>query len=82
MSCFRMQDVIKTRLQVQGKSNVQDSTHYNGAWDAARTIYRKEGLKGFTHGMSSRMLWVAPSAMVMFTTYDQLMKQLTQGFSL
>ncbi|BBN16303.1 hypothetical protein MPTK1_7g05190 [Marchantia polymorpha subsp. ruderalis] len=68
-------DIIKTRLQVQGKSNVNSSTHYNGALDAARSIYRKEGVRGFTKGMSSRVLWVAPSATIMFTTYDQLMKR-------
>lgn len=76
-----VQDVVKTRLQVQGKSNVNSTTQYNGAWDAARTIYKHEGYKGFTKGMTSRMLWVAPSATIMFTTYDQLMKRMTHGFS-
>ncbi|KAG0558748.1 hypothetical protein KC19_10G051000 [Ceratodon purpureus] len=69
-------DVIKTRLQVQGKSNVHSTTEYSGAWDAARTIYKHEGMGGFARGMTSRMLWVAPSAMIMFTTYDQMMKWL------
>ncbi len=72
-----LQDVIKTRLQVQGKSNVNNSTQYTGAWDAAKSIFQQEGVTGFTRGMTSRMLWVAPSAMIMFTTYDQIMKRLT-----
>lgn len=64
-------DVIKTRLQVQGKNK-----QYSGAWDAAKKIYSHEGARGFTSGITSRMLWVAPSATIMFTTYDQLMKRL------
>jgi len=68
--------VIKTRIQVQGKSNVISKTQYSGAWDAAKVIYRDEGMTGFAKGMTSRMLWVAPSVMICFTTYDQLMKWL------
>ena len=71
-----MQDVVKTRLQVQGKSNVASATHYSGALDAIRTVARTEGIKGFTRGTTSRVLWVAPSTMIMFTSYDQLMKAL------
>lgn len=66
-------DVIKTRLQVQGKNK-----QYSGAWDAAKKIYAHEGVKGLTSGITSRMLWVAPSATIMFTTYDQIMKRLNE----
>ncbi|CAM6106937.1 unnamed protein product [Calypogeia fissa] len=69
-------DIVKTRLQVQGKSNKSSATQYTGTIDAARKIYAKEGIAGFTKGMSSRVLWVAPSATIMFTSYDQLMKRL------
>eukprot|EP00249_Psilotum_nudum_P029082 c39297_g1_i1 orf=326-1261(+) len=68
-------DIVKTRLQVQGKSNVSSCTQYSGAIDAARSILKREGLKGFTCGITSRILWIAPSSMIMFTTYDQLMKR-------
>ncbi|KAH6558844.1 hypothetical protein KP509_1Z042400 [Ceratopteris richardii] len=69
-------DVVKTRLQVQGKSNASNVTNYTSAMDAARSIYRKEGLKGFACGMTSRIFWIAPSSMIMFTCFDQLMKRL------
>ncbi|XP_024535125.1 mitochondrial substrate carrier family protein E-like [Selaginella moellendorffii] len=72
-------DVIKTRLQVQGKSNVSNSTNYNGAVDAAKAIWKREGFKGFTCGITSRMFWVAPSSMIMFTTYDQIFKRLNRS---
>ncbi|KAI5063556.1 hypothetical protein GOP47_0022103 [Adiantum capillus-veneris] len=69
-------DVVKTRLQVQGKSNASNSTNYTGALDAARSILRQEGVKGFACGISSRVFWIAPSSMIMFTCFDQLMKRL------
>lgn len=65
-----VQDIVKIRLQVQGKNK-----QYHGAIDAARKIFAREGIAGFTKGMSSRVLWVAPSATIMFTSYDQLMKR-------
>ncbi|KAG0622558.1 hypothetical protein M758_3G106800 [Ceratodon purpureus] len=70
-------DVIKTRLQVQGKSNVYSRTQYSGAWDAAKEIYKYEGIAGFSSGLTSRMMWVAPSVMICFTTFDQIMKWVT-----
>eukprot|EP00850_Spirogloea_muscicola_P007676 SM000039S14506 [mRNA] locus=s39:534197:536494:+ [translate_table: standard] len=69
-------DVVKTRLQVQGQSNTASATAYSSALDAAASIWRQEGAAGFVRGASSRVLWVAPSTMIMFTTYDQLMKLL------
>eukprot|EP00850_Spirogloea_muscicola_P002126 SM000008S22215 [mRNA] locus=s8:413703:416048:- [translate_table: standard] len=69
-------DVVKTRLQVQGRSNTASATAYSSALDAAASIWRQEGAAGFARGASSRVLWVAPSTMIMFTTYDQLMKLL------
>ncbi|XP_024543461.1 mitochondrial substrate carrier family protein E-like [Selaginella moellendorffii] len=70
-ACTNPMDVVKTRLQVQGKSK-----QYKGTLDAAQKIWKKEGIKGFTSGMSSRILWVGTSCMVMFTAYDQFMKRL------
>eukprot|EP00898_Chlorokybus_atmophyticus_P007165 jgi/Chlat1/744/Chrsp104S00023 len=68
-------DIVKTRLQVQGKSNVASSTSYKGALDAVATIYKTEGAAAFMRGATSRVMWVAPSTMIMFSTYDQIMKR-------
>ena len=76
MVCWNLQDVIKVRLQVQGSSNVYSRTQYSGAWNVAKLIYKNEGMVGFSRGMTTRMLWVAPSVMICFTTYDQLLKWL------
>eukprot|EP00897_Mesotaenium_endlicherianum_P007363 jgi/Mesen1/6655/ME000340S05817 len=57
---------------------MSSTTNYSGAWDAARSIWRHEGMGGFFKGATSRVLWVAPSGMIMFTTFDQLMKHFTK----
>lgn len=69
-------DVVKTRLQVAGASNVSSSHAYKGAWHAATSIYKSEGWRGFMHGATGRVMWVAPSTMVMFTAYDNILKRL------
>ncbi len=70
-------DVVKTRLQVSGASNVAAAVAFRGATHAARSIYAAEGLRGFTRGTAGRVLWVAPSTMIMFTTYDHLVRLLS-----
>ena len=81
-------DVVKTRLQVSGASNVAAAVAYRGATHAARSscdrrtcsstayIYAAEGLAGFMRGATGRVLWVAPSTAIMFTAYDNILKQL------
>lgn len=46
-------DVIKTRLQKEGNQ-------FKGIMDAARGIYREEGLAAFRRGLEPRMLVQAP----------------------
>lgn len=67
-------DVVKTRLQVAGESNAAAPVPFRGAVHAARSIYEAEGLLGFTRGIGGRVLWVAPSTMVMFAAFDNIMK--------
>jgi hypothetical protein len=67
-------DVVKTRLQVSGASNVAASVAFRGAAHAAASIYAAEGLGGFARGVGGRVLWVAPSTAIMFTAYDNILK--------
>lgn len=69
-------DVIKTRLQVSGASNVTSQVAFQGAWHAAQHVYAMEGLRGFARGCTGRVLWVAPSTAIMFTSYDNIVKRL------
>jgi hypothetical protein len=71
-------DVVKTRLQVAGESNAAASVPFRGAAHAARTIYEMEGLRGFAAGLGGRVLWVAPSTMVMFTAFDNILRLLSE----
>ncbi|KYQ93210.1 hypothetical protein DLAC_11640 [Tieghemostelium lacteum] len=52
-------DVIKTRIQVQRKSDTQQ---YKGIYDAAKTILREEGYQAFIKGMGARIMWIAPGS--------------------
>lgn len=69
-------DVVKTRLQVAGASNVQASVRYAGAGAAAAAIWREEGARGFARGVAGRVLWVAPSTAIMFASFDNIMKRI------
>ena len=69
-------DVVKTRLQVAGASNVAAAVPFRGAAHAAAAIWAAEGARGFARGAAGRVLWVAPSTAIMFTSYDTILKHL------
>ncbi len=52
-------DVVKTRLQTQASTGV---IRYAGIFDAFKKIAVDEGFKGFTRGLSARMVYVTPGA--------------------
>ena len=60
-------DVVKTRLQVSGASNVAAPQAFDSAWQCARHVARTEGMQAFMRGATGRVLWVAPSTAIMFT---------------
>jgi solute carrier family 25 iron transporter 28/37 len=56
-------DVIKTHLQTQGHFGIK----YNGLLDTASRIYKIYGWKGFTKGITARVVYCAPSAAITCT---------------
>jgi len=54
-------DVIKTRLQVQVKS---DPNSYRNSLDCFRRILKEEGIKAFRAGLTARVLWIAPGSAI------------------
>lgn len=65
-------DVIKTRMQFQrGKPVDFIRTHYSSGWDAFKKILKTEPLSAFYRGLPIRLLYIAPSAAVSFTVYEQ-----------
>jgi solute carrier family 25 aspartate/glutamate transporter 12/13 len=60
-------DVIKTRLQVEARAG---QTTYSGVTDAARKMYREEGLRTFWNTTTARMLRSSPQFGVTLLTYE------------
>ncbi|KAL4878588.1 mitochondrial carrier domain-containing protein [Aspergillus karnatakaensis] len=76
--------VIKTRLMSQSlRSNTEGFRapwQYSGTWDAARKMYRTEGLRSFYSGLTPALLGLTHVA-IQFPLYEHLKVALT-GFSI
>lgn len=75
---------VKTRLQVQHKSNVTLSNNgsgeimYRNGMHATRHIYEKAGIRGLYRGFAATAARQGPSFAVYFATYNHLKEQATQ----
>lgn len=65
-------DVAKTRLQTQGEFAAAAPARYTGMLDALRTVWRQEGARGLTRGLSARICFHSMSAALAWTTYEQV----------
>ncbi|KAI9032129.1 mitochondrial carrier [Hyaloraphidium curvatum] len=63
-------DVTKTLLQTRGTSTDPVIRNASGLWTAAKIIYERDGLKGFTRGMRPRILSHMPSTAVSWSIYE------------
>lgn len=54
-------DVCKTLLQTRGLSEEAQIRNARGLADAFRIIYQRQGLMGFTRGLTPRVLTNVPS---------------------
>ena len=70
-------EVISTRLQIQGPGVVSHS----GAWDAARTIYTTEGLRGLFRGLTASIVVFGPASAVWWATYQACNRRLTTAWA-
>lgn len=62
--------LVKTRLQSFSPFLPVGTQHnYNGAWDALRTIYRTEGIKGLYRGVGPAMVRTGFGSSVQLPTY-------------
>jgi len=50
---------------------------YDGIIDAARKIWRREGISGFFKGVIPNSIRVAPSAAITFVVYESVMDYLS-----
>ena len=67
-------DVIRRRMQLFGLSSTLP--HYRNTWDAARSIVRREGVRGLYIGLSINYIKVAPAHAISFLTYDYMKRAL------
>jgi hypothetical protein len=65
--------VVKTRLQLD--KSITGARRYNNSIDCARQIFRQEGLKGFSRGLSASYLGVSESTL-QWVLYERLKRVL------
>lgn len=68
-------EVLKTRLCLR------KTGQYKGALDAARKIYRSEGLKAFYRGYMPNLLGIIPYAGIDLAVYETLKKYYITNYS-
>jgi solute carrier family 25 iron transporter 28/37 len=68
-------DVAKTRLQTQGE--VGTGTHkYRGMVNTVATIWKEEGVSGFSRGIVPRMVFHSMSAAICWSVYEYMKRML------
>lgn len=71
-------DVIKTRFQVQTKTNVNsNNVYYTGVGDCFRKMYKAEGISSFYKGIVPPILVESPKRAWKFLTFEQFKKVCT-----
>lgn len=74
-------ELVKIRLQLQGSNYTRSkqADHHKGPTNVARSILRREGLRGIYRGLSITVLRDAPSHGFYFWTYEYMREQLHPG---
>lgn len=70
-------EVLKTRLQLQGRHNNPFFTsgyNYRSTWDAARTIIRTEGIQALFYGYKATLARDLPFSALQFAFYEEEQK--------
>ncbi|KAJ2927815.1 hypothetical protein H1R20_g9279, partial [Candolleomyces eurysporus] len=63
-------DVAKTILQTRGSATDPEVRSVRGMGDALKIIWKKDGLRGFSRGMTPRILTVMPSTALCWLSYE------------
>ncbi|KAM0723250.1 hypothetical protein Q7P37_001451 [Cladosporium fusiforme] len=83
-------DVVKTRVQIQGKVPVPGVDHYSGMLDCIKKIVKNEGASRLYRGISAPIMMEAPKRATKFAANDEWGKvyrnlfgvtKMTQGLS-
>jgi len=60
-------DLIKTRLQTQGKTGM-----YSGYFDCLRKVVAQGGIRAIFTGVGARCLWLAPNLAITMTLFENI----------
>jgi solute carrier family 25 (mitochondrial iron transporter), member 28/37 len=63
-------DVAKTLLQTRGTSTEPEIRYCRGMLDAFKVIWRRDGLRGFSRGLTPRMVTHMPSNALCWLSYE------------
>lgn len=63
-------DVAKTLLQTRGTSEVGEIRKAGGMVDACKIIWKRDGARGFTRGMTPRVMTFMPSNALCWLSYE------------
>eukprot|EP01016_Furgasonia_blochmanni_P019624 TRINITY_DN2193_c0_g2_i1.p1 TRINITY_DN2193_c0_g2~~TRINITY_DN2193_c0_g2_i1.p1 ORF type:complete len:394 (+),score=18.81 TRINITY_DN2193_c0_g2_i1:161-1342(+) len=75
MHTFTSRAFISFKMDPQSKYAIK----YKGVLHAVETIYKEEGMKGFTKGVGPRIFSQAPSAAISWATYESVKNFLNAG---
>ncbi|XP_059655481.1 nicotinamide adenine dinucleotide transporter 2, mitochondrial-like [Cornus florida] len=68
-------EVVRSRLQEQGQFR-NSGVQYAGVVDCIKKVFQKEGLPGFYRGCATNLLRTTPSAVITFTSYEMIHRNL------
>ncbi|KAJ7224432.1 mitochondrial carrier domain-containing protein [Mycena pura] len=63
-------DVAKTILQTRGTAHDPELRNVRGMLDALRVIWARDGLKGYSRGLTPRVLTIMPSTALCWLSYE------------
>jgi len=73
-------DLVKIRLQAEGRLPPGVAKRYTGTWNAFSTIYKTDGIFGFWRGVGPNIVRNATINAAELATYDQVKQSVTEIF--